>query len=257
MNGQEKRTAGRPWISWAACVVAAYVLKLGYSRGSVEDLSWILAPTAKLVGAFRGESLVAGAAGWAPPDGLYVIAPACAGVNFLILAFVVSVLGFAGRFRSTRGRLAFWLGALGSAWALTLGVNTVRILAAVELYRHGSLLGLSPQSLHRLLGIVLYLGALWALFALLDRLTERMNGSRRPALALLLVPGASLGMTLGVPLLTGAFREGGDRFAEHGIMVLLVTMALTLAFAVRNRRIELERSQSPWAERSRSPVAEP
>jgi len=227
MNGNgEGNARRRPWVSWASCVAAAYGLKLGYSRAGVPDLGWILAPTAKLVGALRGERLAAGAAGWAPPDGSYVIAPACAGVNFLILAFVVSVLGFSHRFRTSRGRFLFWLGALGGAWTMTLGVNTVRILAAIELYRRGSILGLDPEQLHRLLGVVVYLGALWGVFAALDRLTRvQTTGGRGPAAALLLVPGAYLGMTLGVPILTGAFRAGGPRFAEHAIMVLGATLA--------------------------------
>src|SRR6185295_7318925 len=87
-----------PWGSWVAGVAAAYGLKLAYSRAAVEDLRWILAPTAGLVGALRGERLAAVASGWAPQDGSYVIAPACAGVNFLILALVVSVLCFSHRF---------------------------------------------------------------------------------------------------------------------------------------------------------------
>ncbi len=224
-----------PWISWISCVAVAYALKAGYSRASVEDLGWILAPTAKLVGALRGERLLAGAAGWAPPDGSYVIAPACAGVNFLILAFVVSVLGFSHSFRTPRGRFLFGLCALGGAWAITLGVNTVRILAAIELYRREPPAGWTPEQLHRLLGVVVYLGALWGLFAALDRLTaKRQAGSSTPAAALLLVPGAYLGMTLGVPLWTGAFREEGDRFAQHAIMVSLAALvAYVAALAVR------------------------
>lgn len=215
-----------PWISWVSCVVGAYALKAGYSRASVEDLSWILAPTAKLVGAFRGERLLAGAAGWAPPDGSYVIAPACSGVNFLILAFVVSALGFSHRFRAPRGRFLFWLGALGGAWAITLAVNAVRILAAIELYRREPPFGWTPGQIHRLLGVVVYLGALWGLSAALDRLTRKETPGVRGSIApLLLVPGAYLGMTLGVPLWTGAFRAEGPRFAEHAIMVLGATLA--------------------------------
>lgn len=226
MNGHGDGARCLPWISWASCIATAYGLKLGYSRAGVPDLGWILAPTAKLVGALRGERLAPCAAGWAPPDGSYVIAPACAGVNFLILAFVVSVLGFSYRFRSSRGRFLFWLVVLGGAWMLTLGVNTVRILAAVELYRREPPFGWTPEQLHRLLGVFVYLGALWGLFAALDRFTRLdSSGGRGSVAGLLLVPCAYLGMTLGVPLVTGAFRDGGARFAEHAIMVSLAALA--------------------------------
>ncbi len=246
MNGQGDDDVRRlPWISWGSCFAVAYALKAGYSRASAEDLGWILAPTARLVGALRGEWLVAGLAGWSPPDGFYVIAPACAGVNFLILAFVVSVLGFSHTFRTPRGRMLFGLGALGGAWAITLGVNAVRILGAIELYRVEPPAGWTREELHRLLGVVVYLGALSGLFAALDRLTaKRQATSQTPAAMLLLVPGAYLGMTLGVPLLTGAFREQGGRFARHAIMVSLAALAAFVA-ALLVRRFGANREGRP------------
>ena len=98
---------GFPWLSWFAAILAAYVLKRFYSQASAGDLAWILAPTARLVGWMRGETLIAGPAGWAPAGGSYVIAPACAGVNFMILALTVSVLGFSHRLASPGRRLAW------------------------------------------------------------------------------------------------------------------------------------------------------
>jgi exosortase K len=220
-----------PWVSWGAAALAAYGLKRFYSRAPVEDLAWILGPTARAVGWLRGETLAPGPAGWMPPDGSYVIAPACAGVNFLILALVVSVLGFSHRLRSPRQRLGWWLGSLLGAWVLTIAVNTARILAAVELYR----LGLAEQA-HRLLGIVVYLGALWVLHGALDGVTARRAGPRCRLAAAVLVPGAYLGMTVGVPLLTGAFRQPGGRYAEHAMMVVLITLVSTGAMIVLRRR---------------------
>jgi exosortase K len=210
----------RPWLSWAAVVAAAYGLKLLYSRASAGDLAWILVPTARAVGWLRGEGLTfSSGAGWVAPDGSYYIAPACAGVNFLILALAVSVLGFSHRLRSPGARLGWWLGSLAGAYILTLAVNTLRIVAAVELYRLGPVAGLTPEAAHRLLGILFYLGALWGLYAALDRLTGGRSGGG------LLVAGAYLGMTLLVPLLTG---HPGARYAEHAMMVSLI-MALCLA----------------------------
>jgi exosortase K len=207
----------RPWISWAAALAAAYGLKLAYSRASAGDLAWILVPTARAVGWLRGERLTfSSAAGWVAPDGSYSIAPACAGVNFLILVLAVSVLGFSHRLRSARARLGWWLGSLAGAYVLTLAVNTLRIVAAVELYRLGPVAGLSPEAAHRLLGILFYLGALWGLYAALDRLTGGRSGGG------LLVAGAYLGMTLLVPLLTG---HPGARYAEHAMMVGVITGA--------------------------------
>ncbi|MFL6232901.1 MAG: exosortase K [Thermoanaerobaculia bacterium] len=224
----------RPWLSWVTAIAAAYGLKLFYSRASAEDLAWILVPTARAVGWLRGEGLtLSPGAGWIAPDGSYYIAPACAGVNFMILVLAVSVLGFAHRLRSPRARLGWWLASLAGAYALTLAVNTLRIVAAVELYRLGPVAGLAPEAAHRLLGILFYLGALWGLYTTLDRLTGGRSGGG------LLVAGVYLGMTLLVPLLTG---HPGARYAEHAMMVSVVTLiflgmlCLTGRWAVLRRR---------------------
>jgi len=220
-----------PWVSWGAALLAAYGLKLSYSRASAEDLAWILVPTARAVGWLRGETLVPSpGAGWIPLDGSYLIAPACAGVNFLILVLIVAVLGFAHRLRTPGQRLAWWLGSLLGVYAVTIAVNTLRILAAVELYRIGPVTGLTREQEHRLLGTVLYLGALWGAFCLLDRLTSQ--GAPTRLAAAVLVPGAYLGMTVLVPLVNG---HPGSRYVEHAMMVTMATLALAGMIALRKR----------------------
>lgn len=228
--GDGRPLAELPWACWATALLAAFGLKLAYSRASAGDLGWILTPTARAVGWLRGETLAfSPGAGWVAPAGSYLIAPACAGVNFMILALTVSVLGFSHRLRSPGRRLAWWLASLAGAYLLTIAVNTLRIVAAVELYRHGPMAGLTAGQLHRLLGIVIYLGALWGLFLGLDRLTVRRRpGDRSRLAARLLVAGAYLGMTVVVPLLTG---HPGAGYAEHAMMVMMITvMMITLLF---------------------------
>jgi len=209
-----------PWFSWGTALLAAYGLKLAYSRASAGDLAWILVPTARAVGGLRGETLRftpgGPGAGWVGPG--YVIAPACAGVNFMILVLTVSVLGFSHRLRSPAARLAWWLSSLAGAYVLTLAVNTLRIVAAVKLYRLGPVAGLDPGQAHRLLGTVLYLGALLALYSGLDRI---FSGKGVRTSSGVLVVGAYLGMTLWAPLLNG---HSGDRFGEHAMMVSLIAM---------------------------------
>jgi exosortase K len=232
---------GLPWLSWGSAMLAAFGLKLGYSRASAEDLGWILVPTARAVGGLRGETLtLISGAGWMAPDGSYYIAPACAGVNFLILVLVVSVLGFAHRLRSPGQRLAWWLAALTWAYLLTIAVNTLRILAAVELYRLGPEAWLAGEQVHRLLGTVLYLGALWGVFAALDRLTaqrpepcEAARSGRSKIMAAVLVPGAYLGMTVVAPLLNGALHRSEGRYFEHAMMVTLATLVPVSVLALR------------------------
>lgn len=233
-TGVRVRLRDLPWLSWATALLAAYGLKLHYSQASAEDLAWILVPTARAVGWLRGEILtLSPGAGWVAPDGSYFIAPACAGVNFMILVLTVSVLGFAHRLRSPWRRLSWWLASLFGAYVLTIAVNTLRILAAVELYRRDPVAWLTPEQGHRLLGTVLYLGALWGLFRMLDGLTAQGRAAVYPTLtAAVLVAGSYLGMTLGVPLLNGVLRHSGGEYVEHAMMVSLVTLAPVAALAL-------------------------
>jgi exosortase K len=210
-------------------MLAAYGLKLSYSRAAAEDLAWILGPTARAVGWLRGETLtLSPGAGWMAPDGSYVIAPACAGVNFMILVLTVAVLGFAHRLRSPGQRLSWWIGSLLGAYVLTIAVNTLRILAAVELYRAGPITWLTREQEHRLLGTVLYLGVLWGVFGLLDRLTGQGTRSRLAVL----VPGTYLGLTVLVPLMNG---HSGGKYAEHAMMVSLATLLIGVLMLWRKR----------------------
>lgn len=235
--GGGRRWLEWPWLAWGSAMLAAFGLKRFYSRASVEDLAWILAPTARLVGWLRGETLAPSGAGWMAPDGGYFIAPACAGVSFLILAWTVAVLGFSHRLGSPARRLAWWIGSLFGAYTLTILVNTLRIVAAVELYRLGSVAGLTAEQAHRALGVALYLGALWGVYGALDRWTGRERSGAGAALAaVFLVPGLYIGMTVGVPLLNGHFRQAGERYAEHAAVVSLAALATAGAAALWRSR---------------------
>src|SRR5262249_23748906 len=160
------------WIAWSLTLLGALLLKLDYHRATVNTLRWMLGPTARAVGWLREDPLLLDPArGYVASDGSFVIAPACAGGKFLILALVSAVLGFVHRFRTPRARTAWTLSALPAAWLLSIAVNTVRILLAVALYQRGAQLGwLTPERLHRVAGTVIYVGALWCEWQVLDAL---------------------------------------------------------------------------------------
>src|SRR5687767_10590457 len=77
----------------AVILTAAASLKLFYSSASVNDLRWILAPTAALSGWVTGtEFTFEPYAGYMSADRTFLIAASCSGVNFLIIAFLVLTL---------------------------------------------------------------------------------------------------------------------------------------------------------------------
>jgi exosortase K len=153
---------------------AAWALKAFYSLADAGALQWILAPTVRLAQwasgvAFAWEPHV----GWMSRETLFLVAPACAGVNFLIAAFVSLCLGLAPACRGTGERAALVAGSAVAAYAATVLANATRIALAVRLHAAGAAWGpLSPERLHCALGVAVYFGFLLALFALSSRAIE-------------------------------------------------------------------------------------
>lgn len=160
-------------------LAAAYLLKRQHSAGSVDELAWILGPTAALVELVTGADFVREAGvGYLSRERLFVIARPCAGVNFLVVGFVASVVAFVRGRRTVAGKLALLAGSALGAYLATLVANTARIALAVELHPSLATLGAAARErLHRLEGVVVYLLALVLAFVAARRLLE----GRRPA----------------------------------------------------------------------------
>lgn len=229
------------WLPVVATLAVAYALKHHYSTATAEELRWILAPTAAATGLVLGQEFVWQAgAGYFSPDLSIVIAKACAGLNFLIVAFVALCLAFAPGFRTLAARFAWCAAALVVAYAAALVANTARIVLSVLLAHVAARwLELSFQAVHRALGVGIYLAALAGLLLACSRaLGERAAHARPLAVGL----AAYLGLTLVVPLLRGAGTR--PEFVEHAAMVVGSAGALgLLALAIRALRRTRPRAQ--------------
>jgi exosortase K len=232
----------------ATVLLCAGAVKFYYSTASVNQLRWILAPTSAIVelvssSRFEFESY----AGYINSDRTFVIAASCAGVNFLITAFLMLSLRELWRDRSRNISWAFIPVAAFFAYLATLIANTVRISTALRLRQISfDTSWLSPSELHRLEGIVIYFGFLLLLFLLNERLrtgrgsdctlpmaSEGLNWAGRHRRLLkrasfpLLIYYAT---TLGVPLANGAFHRGfgASDFWEHLGFVVLIPLLLII-----------------------------
>lgn len=149
-------------------------LKFFYSTVSVNQLRWILAPTTTLVELISGQQFqFESYAGYINSDHSFLIAASCAGVNFLITAFLMLALGHLWRNRSQSPSWMFIPGAALIAYLVTLLANTVRITTALQLRSMRVESGLlSPGQLHRFEGIFIYFGFLLLLYVISDFLSN-------------------------------------------------------------------------------------
>ena len=245
-----------------AVVALAFGLKWYYSTASVDQLKWILTPTTRLVEFVNGRSFeFESRAGYMSSDHTFLIAASCAGVNFLITAFLMLSLARLWRAHRSGEILTFsgWfvvpISAVAS-YVATILANTVRISVALQL-RESSLKAnaLNADQLHRLEGIFVYFGFLLLLFVCSENLsrTRMLAGGRRELRKKSFLPLSRYlfpmliyyGVTLGLPLVNGAYSRGTD-FWEHSLFVVITPLILIFGveafrFMVRSRSTDFHR----------------
>jgi exosortase K len=221
-------------------LLVAVGLKYHYSQSRSDDLIWILGPTAGLVEHLSGIDFEKEAhTGYVNHKHRIIIAPACAGVNFLIIAFCMAL--FCGIFviGSKRLKLLWVFISLASAYLLTLLVNALRIILSIYFYDVDIYSAwITPARVHRLEGTLIYFFFLCLFYRIIKKwlyhyccraalrqkdrpagLEHRSKTLQRAYIGLIPLFWYGL-ITLGVPLLNGALRENGTRFAEHSGMVI-------------------------------------
>ncbi|MEO8649202.1 MAG: exosortase K [Acidobacteriota bacterium] len=224
-------------IAQAAVVLAiAFGMKLGYSVSNVNELKWILAPTTFFVELVTGEEFwFESYTGYMNRDHSFLIADSCSGVNFLIMAFLMLCLLKIRKGLITRVSWIFIPAAIITAYFSTITANTVRIAVAIRLHRMSpEMVWINPEQLHRLEGILIYFGCLMLLYGCAESLEDtasRRFDARHSLFRRSLIPLSIYWlMTLGVPVLTGAYRQGGS-FWEHSLFVLFTPAILLLPLA--------------------------
>jgi exosortase K len=227
-------------IFYLLALLIAIGLKYHYSRAGSEELIWILGPTAKLVEHIGGIPFESEAgAGFVNHKLRVIIAPACAGVNFLIIAFCTAVFSGLYNFKRIRAKIVWLTISLLSAYVLTIPVNALRILLSIYVYDADIYSGwLTAQRVHRLEGVVIYFFFLCLFYRIIMKATHhylRTTAKKRVSgfqwnLTLSgdnhwvragLIPLFWYGLiTLGIPLINAAYGKNGFRFIEHSGMVI-------------------------------------
>jgi exosortase K len=180
-----------------------------------------------------------------------IIAPACAGVNFLIIAFCMAVFCGLHCLKRIRSKMAWLAISALSAYLLTVPVNAFRILLSIYFYDADIYSGwITAQRVHRLEGVVIYFFFLCFFYRIIMKaahLYRRTTAAKRSTgiqrnfvlcghdrwVGAGLIPLFWYALiSLGIPLINAAYSKNGLRFIEHGAMViggcLMVVAALSL-----------------------------
>jgi len=243
----------KPKVIWSAqlslVLLCALGLKAFYSSATADDLLWILAPTTALVELLSGQRFeFESYAGYMSSDHRFVIAVPCAGVNFLITAFLMLALRRLWRGRFQPVSWSFLPVTVMLAYVVTLPANTTRIWFALGRRADTAwVTWLTNNQLHRLEGIVIYFLFLMLLFVLTERFETAKP--RSFALASLFPLSIYYAITLGIPLLNGSYRRG-TAFWEHSAFVLVLPLLVILPLLLQqivsaNLRSAVSRS-SEW-----------
>ena len=205
-------------------ILCALALKLHYATASANQLRWILGPTTSLVEFFNGSSFqFESYAGYMSSDQKFLIAASCAGVNFMVTAFLMLALRALLRDRSSVLSWRVIPVYAGFAYVTTIIANTVRICVALWLKRvPDDVRWLSWSQLHRIEGIIIYFGFLLLLFVLTEKDGSQKSTEFVRKMGFTLIVYYS--MTLIIPLLNGSHRDRG--FFEHSVVVLVLPLIM-------------------------------
>jgi exosortase K len=164
----------------AAAILIAWYLKRYYSDARADDLQWILAPTAHVVGVVTGATFTfQPGEGYFARDRLFLIEKSCAGINFMLAAFGMLVFAMFHRVASAISAVRVLGVSLMAGYLAAIAVNTARIAIAMWLAgRPAALPAFNAADVHRLEGIIVYFGGLVLLYEFVERLDP---GRRRNA----------------------------------------------------------------------------
>ncbi len=226
----------------------AWGLKYHYSIAHAENLKWILAPTTAMVETITGDPFYfETGTGFINHDLQIIIAPACAGVNFLIAVFCMIV--FCGIFKISgfKNKCIWVAGCAAGAYFATISVNAVRIWVSIATISADIHAGwFTPQRVHRMSGILIYFFFLSMFYFIIRKIIFQIQTKnlekgfwkqrlKKPKkLIRLTVPIGFVPLicywmiTIAVPWLNAAHKKDPAGFIEHCGMVGIGSISIFL-----------------------------
>ena len=235
----------------ACSLLLAYGLKSYFSRADAAQLSWMLKPTASLVSMATGIRFhMEPELGFVDSGHTLIIAPGCAGGNFMVIALLLVAWTGISRTHAIREKTVWLLLSPVIAYWATIAVNSIRVILSIYLYRAPIYSAhVTREGVHRLAGVIIYVSGLYLIQGLIKRLLY-LSGRRRlpaaqfqarsdncqPILWYLLI-------VIVVPLLNHPASLLSSLFLEHCASVALGCLVVFLFFA--GHTIILRKSREP------------
>jgi exosortase K len=145
-------------LFYGSATVLAFAGKLFYSLAREEELLFLLGPVTFLVSAFTGIPFA-----YDPGDGYVnriagiVIGKSCAGMNYLILLYAMTVFSFLRYFTKKSEKILFQFAALAGSFLLCIYATAARIIVSIPLISAGDRFPfLKTDIAHKIVGILVY-----------------------------------------------------------------------------------------------------
>ena len=230
---------------YIVALLVAMGLKYHYSRAGSADLGWILRPTVGVVETISGIRFEKeDGAGYVNENGQIIIAPSCAGVNFLIIAFCMAAFSGLPCFKYS-GTKALWMGVCAaSAFLLTITVNTLRIIVSIYTIKADlHYQWMTPERLHRIEGVFIYFIFLCLFYSILGKTIHLCNRNKilkkkrrininrisGQTIAAAFIPFFWYGLfSMCIPFFNRAHIKNGPQFVEHCLVIFSVCLAVFL-----------------------------
>jgi exosortase K len=164
-------------ILYIFVLILAYEFKNFYSQADVSELKFILSPTSTLVEWMTGlEFLFSNTIGYCNEETNIVINKTCAGVNFFIIAFSMSICSFIHCYQNIKTKLCITVLLFTFSYFLTIAVNSFRISSAISLLKIINELPLLSSAIaHDALGILFYFFFLSCFYLSLKFFTQKSS----------------------------------------------------------------------------------
>ncbi|MTK06011.1 MAG: exosortase K [Hungatella sp.] len=222
-------------------------IKYSYSRAGFRELDFILAPTARWVTFLSGVKFIRQTdVGYINHSIRFIIAPSCSGVQFMLITFAALFFPLIHRMNSVKIGVCWLAGSFLFSFPFTVFVNGIRIVLSINIPVYFNKWNinanwLTAQRLHTIIGTVVYVTALLAVYHLASlvsstnvKISPDMHGKFPGKVVLKIVNRiippilCYLFIVLLIPLIHNARQNDPVKFREYALLITSVCFALIL-----------------------------